>query len=103
MRSWASSSITATEVGPSTSRASRFASSSCRARADENEEGSWDMRNRLFCAVMVALFTVSGAGCAHRAASGYVGRSTMLAHHAEPEHDDDHAPEGPITPALQAA
>lgn len=62
------------------------------------------MRNRLFCAVMVALFSVSGAGCAHRGASGYAYyRSSVPAHQSEADHDDDHAPEAPITPGLQAA
>lgn len=58
------------------------------------------MRSRVLCAVLVALFAVSGVGCSRYARGS--GTPSYARAEAE-EHDDDHAPEGPITPALQAA
>jgi uncharacterized protein YbjQ (UPF0145 family) len=64
------------------------------------------MRNRLLVTILVSMFTLTGAGCARHAGLGY-GRSTSYAaaHDTDADHDDDHdhAPEGPITPTLQAA
>ena len=65
------------------------------------------MRSRILCAVLVAMFASSGAGCAHHTRGStltQVARAERAAPPAEAEeHDDDHAPEGPITPQLQAA
>ncbi len=60
------------------------------------------MRNRIFCAVLVSMFSIAGPGCAHRASLGYAQHTAVAAAHDD-DHDHDHAPEGPITPAIQAA
>ena len=71
-------------------------------------EGTVGASRAILCAVMVAMFSLSGAGCARYARSAaYAGRSTSVpqGNTAPADHDDDHehAPEGPITPELQAA
>ncbi len=62
------------------------------------------MRSRILCAVLVAMFAVSGAGCTHHTRGSTLTQvAQRTAPPAEADHDDDHAPEGPITPELQAA
>jgi uncharacterized protein YbjQ (UPF0145 family) len=63
------------------------------------------MRNRILCAVLVSLMTVTGAGCHHMRAAQYAGSSyepPPAAPDTDGDHDHDHE-EGPITPELQAA
>jgi uncharacterized protein YbjQ (UPF0145 family) len=62
------------------------------------------MRNRILCAVLVSLMTVTGAGCHHMRAAQYAqGTSHAPVADHDDDHDHDHAPEGPVTPELQAA
>ena len=63
------------------------------------------MGNRLFCAVLVAILGVAGSGCAHRGLMGSTHHMAVASHDApdDGDGDHDHAPEGPITPELQAA
>lgn len=63
------------------------------------------MGKRIFYAVLVGLFAVSGPGCAHRAGLGYASHTPVSVAHddGDGDHDHDHRPEGPITPTLQAA
>lgn len=69
------------------------------------------MKKQTLCAIVLAMFGVWSAGC-HRMSTTMYGRSTSYAsasHESggdgdgDGDDDHDHAPEGPITPELQAA